>query len=364
MSSRGPAPTLERVAASPGYAEHSRPRLDEVVVERRSPAGEVLGNVRLDPEHFSTPINVVLLHQVVTAQLAGRRAGTQSTRTRAEVRGGSKKPYRQKGTGNARQGSIRAPHYSGGGIALGPKPRSYAQRTPSKMIRQALRCALSDRAASGQVVLVDDWGFEVPRTRDAAAALAALGCGGSVLVVLERANEVAARSFANIPHVSTVPLDQLTAYDVLIADWVIFDDATLPGESSTTQAAATVRGPRPVIAPVRARSSRTSQDEAGGAAPGPAAAPSEAGEAEAAGDSAAPIDATDLDDAAGAVDEHLDDEEELDGVDDELDDEVEDDDEDDEELDGGDDDEELDGDDDDEELDEDDDDLDDDGEDA
>jgi large subunit ribosomal protein L4 len=210
------------------FAERRRARLAPVTVERRSMTGDVLGEVQLDPEVFSVPVNVPLLHQVVTAQLAARRAGTQSTRTRAEVSGGSKKPYRQKGTGNARQGSIRAPHYSGGGIALGPKPRSYAQRTPSKMIRQALRCALSDRAAGGQVVLVDAWGFEVPRTREAAAALAALGCSGDVLVVLERDDEVAARSFANLPHVGSVPADQLTAYDVMSADCVVFTDATLP----------------------------------------------------------------------------------------------------------------------------------------
>lgn len=218
------------------FADRPRLRLEPVVVERRSMAGEVLGRVRLDQEFFSAPVNVPLLHQVVTAQLAGRRAGTQSTRTRAEVKGGSKKPYRQKGTGNARQGSIRAPHYSGGGVALGPKPRSYAQRTPAKMVRQALRCALSDRAANGQVVLVDEWRFEAPRTREAAAALSVLGCEGTVLVVLQRDDEVAARSFANLPHVASVPSDQLTAYDVLAADFVVFSDATLPGEATAVEA--------------------------------------------------------------------------------------------------------------------------------
>ena len=209
---------------------------EAVRVERRSQSGAVLGTVALDPSWFSLPVNVALLHQVVTAQLAARRAGTQSTRTRAEVKGGGAKPFRQKGTGNARQGSIRAPHYTGGGVALGPKPRSYAQRTPRKMIQQALRCALSDRAGEGRVALVDRWGFEVPKTREAFAALTVLGLEGNVLVVLGREDETAARSFANIGNVSTVPLDQLSAYDVLRADWVVFDDTTLPGE--TTQAAA------------------------------------------------------------------------------------------------------------------------------
>lgn len=200
-------------------------------VMRTSMSGERLGEVALDPAVFGVPVNVPLLHQVVTAQLAARRAGTQSTRTRAEVKGGSAKPYRQKGTGNARQGSIRAPHYSGGGIALGPKPRSYAQRTPRKMIQAALRCALSDRAREGGLRLVDAWRFEVPRTKGALGALDALDCEGrTVLVVLEREERAAARSFANLPHVATVPGDQLTAYDVLAADLVVFSDATLPGE--------------------------------------------------------------------------------------------------------------------------------------
>ncbi len=205
--------------------------LATVRVPRTSMAGERLGEVALDPAVFGVPVNVPLLHQVVTAQLAARRAGTQSTRTRAEVKGGSAKPYRQKGTGNARQGSIRAPHYAGGGIALGPKPRSYAQRTPRKMVQAALRCALSDRARDGAVRLVDAWRFEAPRTKEAVAALGALDCEGhTVLVVLGRDETAAAKSFANLPHVATVPRDQLTAYDVLAADLVIFSDATLPGE--------------------------------------------------------------------------------------------------------------------------------------
>jgi large subunit ribosomal protein L4 len=121
-------------------------------------AGKDAGTVELDDTVFGVQPNVPLMHQVVTAQLARRRAGTQSTKTRSEVRGGGAKPYRQKGTGNARQGSIRAPHYAGGAVALGPKPRSYAQKTPKKMIKAALRSALSDRAAEGKVLVVDSWG--------------------------------------------------------------------------------------------------------------------------------------------------------------------------------------------------------------
>src|ERR1700754_2992137 len=153
--------------------------------------GKSAGTVDLSEEFFGVQPNVSVMHQVVTAQLARRRAGTQSTKTRAEVRGGGKKPYRQKGTGNARQGSTRAPHFSGGGVALGPKPRSYAQRTPKKMIRLALHSALSDRHAEGKVLVVDRWTFDGPKTRDAKAALAALGIDGRALVVVDRDDEAA-----------------------------------------------------------------------------------------------------------------------------------------------------------------------------
>jgi large subunit ribosomal protein L4 len=211
-------------------------QVDTVRVTRHSFEGASLGEVTLDPAVFSVAVNVPLLHQVVTAQRAGRRAGTQSTRTRAEVRGGSAKPYRQKGTGNARQGSIRAPHYSGGGVALGPKPRDYGQRTPRKMVQAALRCALSDRARDGAVRLVDRFGFAEPKTKEAVALLGRLACDGTALVVLAREDDTAARSFANLPHVATVPADQLTAYDVLAADVIVFSDATLPGERAATEA--------------------------------------------------------------------------------------------------------------------------------
>ena len=145
----------------------------QVTIKQR--AGGDAGTVDLDDAIFGIEPNTAVMHQVVTAQLAARRSGTQSTKTRAEVRGGGAKPWKQKGTGRARQGSIRSPQWVGGGVALGPKPRSYAQRTPKKMVRLALRSALSDRASEGKVIVVDDWGFDAPRTKDAIAALAAVG---------------------------------------------------------------------------------------------------------------------------------------------------------------------------------------------
>ena len=186
-----------------------------VLVERCNDAGDLLGVVQLDAEYFGAHVNVPLLHQVVTAQLAAKRSGTHSTKTRSEVRGGGAKPYRQKGTGRARQGTIRAPQFTGGGIAFGPKPRDYSQSTPRKMVRQALRAALSDRAAEGRISLVDRWSYEAPRTKRAASSLQALGLDGKVLVVLGAGDAIAERSFGNLPHVSIVEAGQLTAYDVV-----------------------------------------------------------------------------------------------------------------------------------------------------
>jgi large subunit ribosomal protein L4 len=195
----------------------------------RSVAGAEVGTVELAEETFGVQPNVPVMHQVVVAQLAARRAGTQSTKTRAEVRGGGRKPFKQKGTGNARQGSIRAPHWTGGGVALGPKPRKYDQRTPKKMIKLALRSALSDRAAEGKVVVVEAWGWETPSTKGAVKALEALGVNGKVLVVHDRADEAAAKSFRNLPQVQLCEVGELNAYDVLCNDWIVFTRATLPG---------------------------------------------------------------------------------------------------------------------------------------
>ena len=153
----------------------------------KNSSGKAAGNVDVADELFAVEPNVPVMHQVVTAQLAGRRAGTQSTKTRAEVSGTGKKPFNQKGTGGARQGSTRAPHFKGGGIAHGPKPRSYAQRTPRKMIRLALASALSDRNSSGHVVVIESWGLTAPSTKDALKALTALGVEGRVMVVVSPA---------------------------------------------------------------------------------------------------------------------------------------------------------------------------------
>jgi large subunit ribosomal protein L4 len=208
-------------------------------IEIRRPSGERSGSVALDPAFFEVPPNVPVMHQVVVAQLAARRAGDHSTLSRAEVRGGGRKPWRQKGSGRARQGSIRAPHWRGGGVAFGPKPRSYRQRTPKKMIQLALRSALSDRAAEGKVAVVETWDFAAPRTKDAKAALGALGLDGKVLVVLGPDDENAAKSFRNLPDVHVLPASELNAYDVLCSDWVVFTSATLPGSAEAAPAADT-----------------------------------------------------------------------------------------------------------------------------
>src|SRR3954447_17149530 len=171
----------------------------------RTIAGAESGRtIDLNDDIFGIQPNVPVLHQVVTAQLAAARAGTQSTLTRAEVSGGGAKPWKQKGTGRARQGSARAPHWAGGGVALGPKPRSYRQRTPKKMVQLALRSALSDRFSEDRVVVVDRWAFPAPKTKDAIAALTALGLEGKVLVVISRDDDVAYRSFRNIRDVQVL----------------------------------------------------------------------------------------------------------------------------------------------------------------
>ncbi len=199
-------------------------------------SGKDAGTVELDDATFGIQPNVPVMHQVVTAQLAKRRAGTGSTKTRSEVRGGGAKPFRQKGTGNARQGSTNSPHYTGGGVAFGPKPRSYAQRTPKKMIRLALRSALSDRARDGKVVVVDGWGFEGPKTKDAVAALRALGLEGRILVVIDRDDAATALSFRNLPEIQLIAPGELNAYDVLCNDWIVFSTANLPSTESSERA--------------------------------------------------------------------------------------------------------------------------------
>ncbi|MEI6495080.1 MAG: 50S ribosomal protein L4 [Actinomycetota bacterium] len=203
----------------------------------KSTAGATVSDLELADHVFGIQPNVPVMHQVVTAQLAARRAGTQSTKTRAEVSGGGKKPFKQKGTGNARQGSTRAPHFSGGGVALGPKPRKYGQKTPKKMINLALRSALSDRAAAGKVVVVDSWGFEEPKTKLAKAALASLGLQGKVLVVVDRNDLTTIKSFLNLPDVQLIERAELNAYDVLCNEYVVFSTDTLPSTESSAEGA-------------------------------------------------------------------------------------------------------------------------------
>jgi large subunit ribosomal protein L4 len=205
-------------------------------VSVRDVEGAAAGSVSLDGAIFSIEPNIPVLHQVVSAQLAAARSGTQSTKTRAEVSGGGRKPFKQKGTGRARQGSERAPHFTGGGVALGPKPRSYRQRTPKKMVQLALRCALSDRASEGRVAVVSAWPWSPPSTKAAKAALSKLGLDGRVLVVLSREDQDAHRSFRNLPGVQLVLDSELNAYDVLVSDWVVFTSQTLPGTTAAAPA--------------------------------------------------------------------------------------------------------------------------------
>ena len=211
-----------------GPVKKERPAPATRTVTRRSVTGKDLGSVDLEPSIFGLEPNLAVLHQVVTAQLAAASAGTQSTKTRAEVRGGGAKPFAQKGTGRARQGSSRSPSMSGGGIALGPKPRSYRQHTPKKMVRLALLSALSDRAAIGRVALIDDWAITAPRTKDAATVLRKLRTTGHVLIVLAHDEIDVERSFANLPQAQTTTYGELSAHDVLRADWLLFSDRTLP----------------------------------------------------------------------------------------------------------------------------------------
>jgi large subunit ribosomal protein L4 len=199
----------------------------------RSQAGTDLGTVAGDANWFGIEPNIPVMHQVITAQLAARRSGTQSTKTRAEVARTGAKSRRQKGGGTSRQGSRRGPQFIGGGVALGPKPRKYTQRTPKKMVNLALRSALSDRANDGHVIVIDAFTATAPKTKDGAKSLQAMGIEGKVLVVLDASNEsetVGALSLRNIDNVQLIEAGELNAYDVLRNDWVVFSMTTLPGE--------------------------------------------------------------------------------------------------------------------------------------
>ncbi len=215
-------------AQSPGRAPAAeRTPAPEKTVTVKTQQGADAGKVVLAADLFGVEPNIAVMHQVVTAQLAAKRAGTHSTKSRSEVRGGGAKPWRQKGTGRARAGSRNSPVWRGGGIAHGPKPRDYSQRTPKKMIRLALAGALSDRAGEGNVIVVDEWSFETPKTSDAGAALEAVGAAGKVLVVLGDEDGNAQKSFRNLPHVSCLHSSELNTHDVLDSDVVVFTRATL-----------------------------------------------------------------------------------------------------------------------------------------
>ncbi len=189
--------------------------------------GEATGEVVLPSELFDREINIPLIHQVVVAQLAAARQGTHSTKTRGEVRGGGKKPFKQKGTGRARQGSIRAPHFTGGGVVHGPQPRSYAQRTPKKMIAAALLQALSDRARHGRVHVVSAFvAGEKPSTKSAVALVSKIA-ERNVLAVVTREDDLSVLSLRNLANVHVLYVDQLNSYDVLVADDVVFTESAL-----------------------------------------------------------------------------------------------------------------------------------------
>jgi large subunit ribosomal protein L4 len=201
-------------------------------------SGKKVGDQELPSELFEAPVNVPLMHQVVIAGLASLRSGTHSTKTRAEVSGGGKKPWRQKGTGRARHGSTRSPIWSGGGVAHGPKPRDHSVRVNKKMKKGALRSALSDAVSSGKLVVIDQLGFEEPRTKDAAEILEALELRGKVLVVLAEPETTVEKSFRNLRQVRLTYARSLSVYDVLAADRVLFAKPAIEALAGGSHAAA------------------------------------------------------------------------------------------------------------------------------
>tara|TARA_R110002020_G_scaffold115611_6_gene265729 strand:- start:330 stop:1001 length:672 start_codon:yes stop_codon:yes gene_type:complete len=215
-----------------------------LALDVRGTDGKKAGSVNLPAEVFDVKTNIPLIHQVVVAQRAAARQGTHSTKRRGEVSGAGRKPFKQKGTGNARQGSIRAPHMTGGGIVHGPKPRDYSQRTPKKMIAAALRGALSDRARGNRLHVVESLGVAgAPSTKAAATYLATVAPTKNVLVVIERDDEISVKSIRNLAYVHVLTFDQLNAYDVLVSDDIVFTkaafDAFVASKSvSTTEVSA------------------------------------------------------------------------------------------------------------------------------
>ncbi len=211
-----------------------------LALDVRKTDGKKSGSVELPAAIFDVKTNIPLIHQVVVAQRAAARQGTHSTKRRGEVSGAGRKPFKQKGTGNARQGSIRAPHMTGGGIVHGPKPRDYAQRTPKKMIAAALLGALSDRARGERLHVVESFGIEgTPSTKAASTVLTAFGAVKNVLVVIDRSDELTTLSVRNLAYVHVLTFDQLNAYDVLVSDDIVFTkaafDAFVASKSATTE---------------------------------------------------------------------------------------------------------------------------------
>jgi large subunit ribosomal protein L4 len=209
-------------------------------------AGKKAGSVELPADLFDVQANVPLIHQVVVAQLAAARQGTQSTKRHGEVSGTGKKPFKQKGTGRARQGSVRAPQMRGGWVSHGPKPRTYEQRTPKKMIAAAIKGALSDRARNGRLHIISEFAIgTAPSTKAAAAVLAQLTQRRNVLVVLDRSDDLSYKSLRNLQNVHVLPVDQLNAYDILLSDDLVFTKAALdayiagPGKGASVKAVAT-----------------------------------------------------------------------------------------------------------------------------
>jgi len=200
-----------------------------ITLDIRTQDGGNAGTVDVDEALFGIEPNVPVLHQVVVAQLAARRSGTASTLTRSEVRGGGAKPFSQKGTGRARQGTTNAPQMRGGGVVNGPKPRSYKKKVNKKVTRLALASALSDRVQSERLVVVDQWSFDAPKTKDAIASMEALELTGRVVLVVGREDDDAAKSFRNIPGVQILNQAELNVYDILCSDWLVFTAASLPG---------------------------------------------------------------------------------------------------------------------------------------
>nr|WP_274637614.1 50S ribosomal protein L4 [Microbacterium bovistercoris] len=212
----------------------------EKTLDVRKADGKKAGSVELPAALFDVNTNIPLIHQVVVAQLAAARQGTHSTKRRGEVSGSGRKPFKQKGTGNARQGSIRAPQMTGGGIVHGPKPRDYAQRTPKKMIAAALLGVLSDRARGERLHVVDSFGIGgAPSTKTAVAALDAFRATKNVLVVIERDDEITRKSVRNLEYVHVLSFDQLNAYDVVVSDDIVFTkaafDAFVASKTATTE---------------------------------------------------------------------------------------------------------------------------------